>query len=103
MITVYFAGKGPAPESVECERPGYPNKDAQGRVMYENSHFRTEEEAWHSLLKNAEAGLRLCASALEDAQERVRQETERTAAAGLRLAKVMEAHKDWQRQRSTKP
>ena len=54
--TVYYVSDGDdRPEPVECVSPGYPNLDERGRTMYDNSHFRTEQEAWEWLIRDVDA------------------------------------------------
>lgn len=45
-MMVWKLGEGGIPVAVECETPGYPNRDTDGAVMYNNSHWPTEAEAW---------------------------------------------------------
>lgn len=82
--TVYYAGDGPEPEPVECETPGYPNKDAKGLTMYNNSHYPTLAQAWDRMCSEAAAGLRLSTSSLEQAKRVVQHATEEVAADALR-------------------
>lgn len=53
------------PIKCTCEKLGYPNlcTDETGDVqkMYDNTHFRTKEEAWKSIVKSVKAGLSLSA------------------------------------------
>lgn len=51
----------PYPVAVECEQVGYPHKDANGDVQYNNTHFDSEDEAWESCRRSAEAFVNLTA------------------------------------------
>lgn len=53
----------------EVEGEPWPGRDADGDVCYENSHFRTEAEAWRALERSAEARCELATSRLERAQQ----------------------------------
>ena len=82
MTIVYYAdAELSEPEAVECEVVGYPNKDAKGRVQYENSHFSTIELAWKCLDANHRAWQHSASRDLVRAQNAV-------AAAKDDLAKV---------------
>lgn len=43
-----------------CEEYGWPNTTHTGRIMYENTYFRTRAEAYAYLLKETKAGVRYC-------------------------------------------
>lgn len=50
MVDVWtFEDDKPEPIKTQCEVPGYPNRDVDGRTMYENTHYPTEEQAWAKL------------------------------------------------------
>ena len=44
---------------IQTEGEGWPHADTDGRTIYDNTHFKTEREAWDYMLRDAEAGLRL--------------------------------------------
>lgn len=43
-----------------CEEYGWPNTTNSGYIMYENTYFKTREEAYAYLLKDTAAGVRCC-------------------------------------------
>lgn len=43
-----------------CEEYGWPNTTNSGYIMYENTFFKTREEAYAYLLKETAAGVRYC-------------------------------------------
>lgn len=43
-----------------CEDYGWPNTTNLGYIMYENTYFKTREEAYSYLLKDTAAGVRCC-------------------------------------------
>jgi len=54
MITVYYVhDSSRTPEPVECKMLSFPNLDALGRMMYENTHYATEEAAWEKIRRTA--------------------------------------------------
>ena len=67
------------PVKVECPDGLYPNNDADGMQIFENTHFRTEESAWQNIEDCILAGISLSGSAVEYAQSQLRQ-AERQAA-----------------------
>lgn len=96
LVTVWFAGDGVTkPEAVACESPGYPNRDVEGRVMYHNSHFGTEAEAWARIMDNAEAAVSLTGRDVEQARTALRLANRRAGAAAVRFAKVRDNHDAW--------
>lgn len=60
MSIMYRVDYGkPVPTAVECEMPEYPNPDADGNTIYENTHFGWEEDAWERLEAEQTAGVSL--------------------------------------------
>lgn len=60
MSIMYRVDYGkPVPTAVECEMPEYPNKDADGNTIYENTHFGWEEDAREKLEAEQGAGVSL--------------------------------------------
>jgi hypothetical protein len=59
----------PRPVSVECEKKGWPNPDADGKTQYDNTHFDTEKACAEKLLAEAEAAVSLAARRLRDLRE----------------------------------
>lgn len=71
MIVYYAGSELTRPEAVECKESGYPNCDATGRVMYENTHFALEGEAWERLRREHKAGVSLSSSAVREIRRRL--------------------------------
>jgi len=44
---------------VECPNGLHPANDADGKTIYENTHFKTSKEAWKRLQREAQAWLSL--------------------------------------------
>lgn len=54
MQTLYRTDKTTV-TAVECDHPEWPNLDADGKPIYnESTHFVSEADAWQELLENAE-------------------------------------------------
>lgn len=77
--------------------PGWPGSDAEGRKMFENTHFATEAAAWKNLLANAQAGQRLDASAYRQAQAALERATRELATSAARASDLERAHEEWLR------
>lgn len=77
-------------KAVECEKPSYPHTDADGDTIYENSHFKTEAEAWKVLEENAAAWVRSTAQDLERTRKHEAQLTRDLADRALALTQVQE-------------
>lgn len=44
---------------IQTEGEGWLDADTDGNTIYENTHFKTEREAWDYMLRDAEAGVKL--------------------------------------------
>ena len=53
---------------VECPDGLWPNSDADGETIFENTHFETQAEAEKHLRAEAKAGLKNTAARLDDAR-----------------------------------
>lgn len=85
--------KDTAPVEVECELRGYPHKDANGNVQYENSHYDTEAQAWASLVANMNARLSLVSDEVEEARRHLARVEKKAADAVVYAAAVTEGHR----------
>lgn len=72
---------------------GYPNQTVDGMTMYENTHFRTEAEAWKCLRDNADAHEKMWASDYRQAQTRLRICTDKLAQVAAFAVEVRENHR----------
>jgi len=57
------------PVPFECEVFGHPNKTTDGETMFINTHFLSEGDAWDSLLKGWEAGVRIYTRLVEQSKQ----------------------------------
>jgi hypothetical protein len=76
--------------AVECPKPSYPNKDADGDKIFENTHFKREEDAWKHLEDEASAWVRSTARELADLRNRETKATRELADRTLVLVRVQE-------------
>jgi hypothetical protein len=65
---------------VECAEGGYPHRDANGKIQYENSHFDSKGEADACVLKDLEAKLHFELIELRDAEKALRTSKEHVVA-----------------------
>jgi hypothetical protein len=70
----------------------YPGKDEDGETCYDNSHFKTEEEAWAAMVRDAEAGVSLAGSAVQSARKKM-EEAEKDAASACADYAVVRANR----------
>lgn len=93
----YVGGDMTEPEETTCEALGWPNLDAQGRTMYDNSHYSDLAAAWDSLLRERKAHVSLQTMSLRDLQAKVRRVTEATAQAACLWSEAQEKFEAWKR------
>ena len=69
-----FTTENWAVKAEQCEEYGWPNTTHTGRIMYENTYFRTRAEAYADLLKDTKNGIkhRWIASSVQDALRKLR-------------------------------
>ncbi len=79
------------PVKVECPNGLYPNLDAEGIEIYENTHFHTEEAAWQNIEDCVLAGVSLSGSAVENAQSQLRQAEKQAAESALEFKQFRKA------------
>lgn len=78
------------PVEMECEEFGHPRKTSTGEIMYRNTHFRTKEEAWGSIVKSVEAAVSLAGSEVLNCKQALRRAEERAGKAASEYNIVME-------------
>lgn len=47
----------------------YPGTDADGETCYDNTHFKTEDEAWKHMVKDVMAGVSLAGMAVKSTRK----------------------------------
>ncbi len=52
------------PVIMECDKFGWPHKTTCGETMWDNAHYRTELEAWESIIASVYAGVSLAESSV---------------------------------------
>lgn len=78
------------PVACTCKVFGWPNQTTAGDQMFRNTHFATSEEAWESIISNAESRLQSRAESVTEAMLRLQEAHQRMVEAGMHLAAVNE-------------
>ena len=79
---------------VECPDGLYPNNDAEGYKIFENTHFETESEAWKKLLAETEAGVSLAGSRMIEVEKYLRDAQIRAGIAAMKWREVRDKFDD---------
>jgi hypothetical protein len=87
----------PHPIEVEAEIPEWPNKDADGNTIYENTHFLKAEDAWPVLLREHEAGVSLHCSQVNQLRHQLRKAESDLVEATLHNEAAIKKQRDWAR------
>lgn len=72
----------------QVEGEMYPGKDDEGDTCYSNTHFVNEDEAWNSLLGEAESRKRLSEMHLVDAKKEMEMRENNLKGSKISLDKV---------------
>lgn len=100
MITVWRGTDGDLePVKMECEAFGYPNYTGTGERMWDNSHFRTEAEAWNSILKSVMAYIALAARNVEHARGKLSAAEKESADACIAFVAAHDNYERWSKER----
>lgn len=81
----------------EIEGTPWPGKDANGETCYENSHFKTEAEAWEAMIKDVSAGVSLSGLDVDSVRKRLRAHEERAATCCVQFARANDNYRQWMR------
>lgn len=73
------------PVEVECPKGGYPESDADGIKIYNNTHFENQKEAWENLEAEVFAGLRLAANHLDECEGALLAAKQEVVASAIRV------------------
>jgi len=66
-----------------------------GMKCYVNTHFKTEEEAWESIIRSVDAGIKLAGSAVELAEAQQRTAYEYAGKAAIEYKSAHENYRRW--------
>lgn len=103
MVEVWFADtESGRPERTTCDEPGWPRCDAQGRTMFENTHYPTEREAWSRVRADAKAGFQLDAREVLRLRAELARIEKRALDSALRVVSIDEAFAEFERQTEAK-
>jgi len=75
-------------EEVDCPNGRFPARDANGEIVYDNSHFDTRDQALAYAEREAAAWITLAAHEVKQAREALRCAEGKAAVAVLRSAAV---------------
>jgi len=75
---------------MECEQFGHPHFTTCGEAMYDNTHFRTEAEAWDKIRRSCEATMHILARNIEECEARLIELREQAANEVKRFAGIPE-------------
>ncbi len=89
-----------APVEVLAEKPEWPNKDADGDQIFENTHFTDEAEAWKKHELEHLSWVQLTARDFRETQQTLQQRQAKCAEAALLYADVLDAKKEWEGSRA---
>jgi len=89
------------PVPVECETPGYPHRDAGGEVMYRNTHFPTEAEAWARVMDLSESRQILAVDKVEHLRTKLQRALDELDAVSKQEIKTRKNYQEWQRNHLT--
>jgi hypothetical protein len=95
-----YRGEGglrvPTPfEYEETENGALPPTTIDGQTIFTNTHFRTELEAWSSILSSTYAGLKLAGRAVQRAEDQLKQAREYAAASVKEWEESYAAFERW--------
>jgi hypothetical protein len=79
----------------EIEGTPYPGKDANGDICYENTHFKTEAEAWQAMIAEVAAWVSLSGNKVALARSRLRDFEEKAATCCVQYFKAQENYRRW--------
>ena len=85
-------GEDGIPKRILCPNGAkYPEHDAEGETIYENSHYSTEREAWASSFKNRHIGISWAARDVVDAEKALNTAKDKCVEATRQLNSLIKA------------
>lgn len=95
-MIVYYADESEIkPVQVTCKIFGYPNKDADGRMMYDNTHYKDEKDAWRNLRLNANARMELLIREISSMKHKLMDIEKRYVDAAIHKVDIKAEYKKW--------
>ena len=82
---------------VDCPKGLYPNDDADGCPIFDNTHYTTAKEAWDSLEAEASAHVTMAARSVEYKRDELARANEEAADASIRWKTFRDNQEKWQR------
>lgn len=83
------------PVEYEADVFGFPNRTKDGEKQYENTHFRTEKEAWDRLMSETESGVMVFGRNVADHEEALRRAKDSAAHAARKFSAVRDGFEKW--------
>jgi hypothetical protein len=98
LFEAWFAdGQTLRPRMVTCAEREAGTRDSEGNMMFINTHFATEAEAWTKVIGEARAGQSLAAGELRRCQERAARAEKDLVDAALGRDGAERAFAEWER------
>ena len=88
---------------VECDVIGWPNTDINGDIMYANSHFEDESDAWDQIKADAEAWREQAARHVTEIEYKLEQSKRECLASVENYDRVYQEYSQWQANKSLNP
>lgn len=98
MYKVVSGKPGPVP--VMADLPSYPNRDADGDTIFENTHFLNLDAAWEYHLAEHRAGQSIAAGNLEYARAELEKREKLLCDAALAYSAALKAHEEYERSKA---
>jgi hypothetical protein len=102
MIRYKTKGGPPWVTAVECPEKGYPNKDINGEIQFENIYFDDEWGAWKRVIENAKCAQDNAVEDYKAAKEHLDDKTKRLADRATQYTLVYTAFEEWEREAEIK-
>jgi hypothetical protein len=96
MTTMWKVVYGsPAPVEVQAQVPCWPNMDAAGDKIFDNTHFIDLEKAWERHLAEHRAGVSLSVSRLKEARAELARRESELCEASVFYEEALRAHDEF--------
>lgn len=94
MILYRVDESGVRPVAVECDKPMFPFSDADGKTIYDNTHFASEDDAWEAQRRDVLAEVELAGRAVQHARAALSAAEAEAGRAAGRLYAFDAAHRE---------
>ena len=97
MIRYKTKNEPPWVVAIECPEKGYPNKDIDGAIQYDNSHFDAEWDAWKHVIDSAKIAQNNAVDDYKDAMKHLDDKLKRLADRATKYTLIYTAFEEWER------